>query len=121
MHAKIHHPPYWVAPSTVIPCGKPIEPMRMPELMALPVLAATAGMFALWGVSSGWTSGRRNRFAEQVIGRDLWRSESGIQYQVIAARRSQEVWQTRYSWICPHNAWGRDQSNAVSPGETARQ
>ena len=108
-------PPRGVAPSTVIPGGKAIELMRKPESMTLPGNAATTGMFAIGAASSGWTSGRRHRFTEQVLGRDLCRTEYYALYQVIDARRSLEVWQTHYSRVRPHSA-GREQSDAVSPG-----
>ena len=91
----------------MIPCGKAIKPMRKPESMTVPGTAATAGMFAIGAVSLGWTSGRRHRFAEQVIGRDLCRTEYDIRYQVIDARRSLEVWQTHYSRVRPHSAGER--------------
>ena len=79
-HENPHHlpSPSGVAPSTVIPGGKAIEPIRKLESMTLPVIAATAGMFINGGAGSGWTSGRRHRFAEQVIGRDLCRAEYDV-------------------------------------------
>ncbi len=82
---------YRGAPSTVILGGKAAEPMRKPSSMTLPGMAKTAGMYAIGTVSSGWTSGLRHRFAEQVIGGDQCRTVFDIRYQVIDAGRRQEV------------------------------
>ena len=79
----------------------------MPEPMTLPGTAETAGMLAIGAVSSGWTSGRAYRFAEQVIAQDLCRTEYDIRNQVIDARLSLQVWQAHYSRVRPHSAGER--------------
>ena len=70
------------------PCGKAIEQMRKPESMTLPGIAATAGMFAIGGVSSGWT--RLDLRPQASIHRAGHRPESvphRIQYPVSGDRR----------------------------------
>ena len=60
------------------PCGKAIDPMRKPLLLTPLWAEVTAGVFTMGAVSSGKTSTPIYPFAEQIIGRNLYRTKGGI-------------------------------------------